>query len=115
KVFSRSGDDERRGPVDVEEVLESSLRMAWNEIRHRARLERDYREGRPAWGNESRLGQVFLNLVVNAAQAMPEGRSDENEIRVITRSADGQVVVEIRDTGSGISPEVLPHIFDPFF
>jgi CheY-like chemotaxis protein/two-component sensor histidine kinase len=115
KVFSRSGDEERRGPVDLEQVLESSLRMAWNEIRHRARLEKDYGEVPPAWGNEARLGQVFLNLVVNAAQALPEGRSDKNEIRVITRAVNGNVVVEIRDTGTGIPAEVLPHIFDPFF
>jgi CheY-like chemotaxis protein/two-component sensor histidine kinase len=115
KVFSRSGDEERRGPVDVQQVLESSLRMAWNEIRHRARLQRDYGQVPAAWGNESRLGQVFLNLLVNAAQALPEGRSEENEIRVSTRAQDGQVVVEIADTGGGIPPEVLPHIFDPFF
>jgi signal transduction histidine kinase len=114
KVFSRSGDEERRGPVDVRQVLESSLRMAWNEIRHRARLQRDYQEIPAAWGNESRLGQVFLNLLINAAQALPEGRSEENELRVATRHQDGRVVVEIRDTGSGIPPEVLPHIFEQF-
>jgi signal transduction histidine kinase len=115
KVFSRSGDEERRGPVDLKQVLESSLRMAWNEIRHRARLEKEYGDVPPAWGNESRLGQVFLNLVVNAAQALPEGRSDQNEIRVVTRAVNSNVVVEIRDTGTGIPAEVLPHIFDPFF
>jgi len=115
KVFSRSGDEDRRGPVDVEQVLESTVRMAWNEIRHRARLVRDYTEIPPAWGNESRLGQVFLNLLVNAAQALPAGRSEENEIRVATRAVEGGVVVEIQDTGSGIGPDVLPHIFDPFF
>jgi signal transduction histidine kinase len=116
KVFSRSGDEERCGPVDVTQVLESSLRMAWNEIRHRARLERDYGQDVPAvWGNESRLGQVFLNLLVNAAQALPEGRTDENEIRVVTRAVEGRVTVQIRDTGGGIPPEVLPRIFDPFF
>ncbi|HXU80885.1 MAG TPA: response regulator [Polyangia bacterium] len=115
KVFSRSGDEERRGPVDLKQVLESSLRMAWNEIRHRARLERDYGEIPPAWGNESRLGQVFLNLLINSAQALPEGRSETNEIRVVTRAHDNKVVVEVRDTGTGIPPEVLPKIFDPFF
>jgi signal transduction histidine kinase len=115
KVFSRSGDEERCGPVDLRRVLESSLRMAWNEIRHRARLEKDFADIAPAWGNESRLGQVFLNLVINAAQALPDGRSDQNEIRVVTRQQGDRVVVEVRDTGAGIPPEVLPHIFDPFF
>jgi signal transduction histidine kinase len=115
KVFSRSGDEERRGPIDVERVLESSLRMAWNEIRHRARVEKDYGGVPPASGNESRLGQVFLNLLVNAAQAMPDGRSHDHLIRVVTRHQQDRVLVEIHDDGSGIPADVLPHVFDPFF
>jgi CheY-like chemotaxis protein len=116
RVFSRSGDEERRGPVDIRDVLESSIRMASNEIRHRARLVTDFADAPPVEGNESRLGQLFLNLVVNAAQAIPQGNAAANEIRVATRANEsGQVVVEIRDTGAGIPPEVLPHIFDPFF
>lgn len=115
KMFSRA-DDERSGPVDVQRAIESSLRMAWNEIRHRARLVKDYGVVPPVEGNDARLGQVFLNLIVNAAQAIPEGHSESNEIRVITRPVDdGRVLVEIRDTGEGISPEILPRIFDPFF
>jgi CheY-like chemotaxis protein len=67
-------------------------------------------------GNEARLGQVFLNLLVNAAQAIPEGNADKNEIRVATRvGPSGQVVVEIADTGCGIAPENLTRIWDPFF
>jgi len=116
KVFSRSEEEERRGPVDVRGVLESSARMASNEIRHRARLVKEYGEVPKAQANEARLGQVFLNLLINAAQAIPEGRAEANEIGIATRSdAAGNVVVEIRDTGSGIPPEVLPRIFDPFF
>jgi signal transduction histidine kinase len=115
KIFSRAGDDEQNGAVDLERVLESSLRMAWNEIRHRARLRKEYGAAPAAQGNESRLGQVFLNLIVNAAQAIPEGRSEDNEIRVAIRQEGDQVVVEIGDTGTGIPPHVLPRIFDPFF
>jgi signal transduction histidine kinase len=115
KIFSRS-DDERRGPVDVARVLESAIRMAWNEIRHRARLVKDFAKTPPVEGNEARLGQVFLNLIVNAAQSMPEGRAGKNEIRVATRLDDqGRVVVEVRDTGSGIPDAILSRIFDPFF
>ncbi|HYX92860.1 MAG TPA: response regulator, partial [Myxococcaceae bacterium] len=115
KIFSRS-EEETLGAVDVRHVLESSVRMAWNEIRHRARLVKDYSDVPPVRANEARLGQVFLNLVVNAAQAMPEGRADKNEIRITTRQ-DGvnRVVVEVRDTGSGIPDSVLPRIFDPFY
>jgi signal transduction histidine kinase len=115
KIFSRS-DEEETGAVDVRRVIESALRMAWNEIRHRARLVKDYGDVPPVEGNEGRLGQVFLNLIVNAAQAMPEGRADRNEIRIVTRLDDrGRVVVEVRDTGSGIPEQVMSRIFDPFF
>lgn len=115
KIFSRA-DEDRRGAVDVHRVLESSLRMAWNEIRHRARLAKDYGDVPLVDANEARLGQVFLNLVVNAAQAIPEGNTDKNEIRLVTKvDADGRVVVEVRDTGSGIPEAVISKIFDPFF
>jgi CheY-like chemotaxis protein len=90
--------------------------MATNEIRHRARLIRDLRPVPPVEANESRLGQVFLNLLVNAAQAIPEGRASANEIRVATYvTDDGRVCIEISDTGSGIPPEVQKRLFTPFF
>lgn len=116
RIFSRQEDDIRKGSVDVGQVLESTLRMAWNEIRHRARLVKDYGKIPLALANEARLGQVFLNLVLNAAQAIPEGDAAGNEIRVVT-SVDptGRVQVEIRDTGPGIPPEVLGRLFTPFF
>lgn len=115
KIFSRAEED-RRGAVDTRRVLESALRMAWNEIRHRARLVKEYDEVPLVLANESRLGQVFLNLVVNAAQALPEGAANTNEIRVRTSTdAAGRVVVEIRDSGSGMPPETLKRLFTPFF
>ncbi|HEY6255061.1 MAG TPA: response regulator [Xanthobacteraceae bacterium] len=116
KNFSRSDDEEKTGPVDIQGVLESSIRMASNEIRHRARLVRNYGAVPPVEGSESKLGQVFINLIVNAAQAMPEGRIEANEIGIVTRTDDaGRAVVEISDTGAGIPQNVLPHIFDVFF
>jgi PAS domain S-box-containing protein len=115
KIFSRAEED-TRGPVDIRRVLESTFRMAWNEIRHRARLVKHYGPVPLVDGNESRLGQVFLNLVVNAAQAIPEGRADRNEIQVVTSTdARGRAVVEIRDTGPGMPPETLRRLFTPFF
>jgi len=116
KIFSR-GDDGSRIAVDVQRVLESSVKMAWNEIRHRARLVREFgRDVPPVEAEEARLGQVFLNLVLNAVQAIPEGDAKANEIRVATRTdREGHVVVEIRDTGGGIPNEVRPHLFEPFF
>jgi PAS domain S-box-containing protein len=115
KIFSR-GEEDRHGPVDVEHVLESTLRMAWNELRHRAKLVKHYGKVPPVDAHESRLGQVFLNLIVNAAHAIPPGNYDANEIRLST-SVDpaGRVVVSIRDTGTGIPTEVRPRLFTPFF
>src|SRR5262249_29796154 len=110
------GNVEQRGLVDVRGVVESSIQMAWHEIRHRARLVKSLGEVPYVEANEARLGQVFLNLLVNAAQAIPEGHANENEVRVTTRTdEDGHAVVEIADTGGGIDPEALPRIFDPFF
>jgi signal transduction histidine kinase len=115
RLFSRVRDEEQRGPVELRPLLESTLRMAWNEIRHRAQVVRDYSDIPPVWANEGRLGQVFLNLVINAAQAIPEGNSEGNEIRISTSHLGDRVVVEVRDTGAGIAPEVLPRVFDVFF
>lgn len=114
KIFSRSA-DERREPVDVHRVLDSSLRIAWNEIRHRAQLVKDYGDIPQVLADDSRLGQVFLNLAVNAAQAIEEGHADANELRVRTRRDGAEVVVEVADTGSGMSEETLRKLFTPFF
>ncbi len=116
RIFARTTPTEPRG-VDVHRALESCARMAWNEVRHRARLVKRYAEGAPRVdGHESRLCQVFLNLLVNAAQAIPEGQAGQHEIRIETSvEPDGQVVVRISDTGSGISAENLKHLFTPFF
>ncbi|MFQ5456862.1 MAG: PAS domain S-box protein [Myxococcota bacterium] len=115
RTFSRDGDEER-GPVDAQHVLESSINMAWSEIRKRAELVRDYRPTPPVHATESRLGQVFLNLLLNAAQAIPEDRPGENQIRVSTAPIGGdRVLIEVRDTGMGIPRENLDRIFQPFF
>lgn len=114
RLFSR--ESEVSGPVDVNQVLESSLRMAGNEIRHRARLIKELEAVPPVEANESRLGQVFLNLLTNAAQAIGEGRAQDNAIRVVSRqSSDGEVTIEVHDTGCGIEPADLGRLFTPFF
>jgi CheY-like chemotaxis protein len=115
KSFSRSDGDARR-PVGLQEVLDPTIDIAFNEIRHRARLVKEYLPTPRVHANESRLGQVFLNLLINAAQAIPDGAADRNEIRVRTfTDALGHAVVEIRDTGGGIPPEHVGRIFEPFF
>ena len=115
RVFAR-GDENQSGPVALRRVLDSSINIAWNEIRHRARLVKDYGDTPMVEANESRLGQVFLNLLLNAAHAIPEGATESNEIRVSTRTDErGYAVVEVRDTGAGIPPAIQERIFDPFF
>jgi PAS domain S-box-containing protein len=115
KVLSRSPEEELTGPVDAEAVMDSSLRVAQNEIRHRALLVRHYGRVPGVEANEARLGQVFLNLIINATQALDDGRAEQNEICVSTRLEGERAVIEVRDTGAGIPPENLARIFDAFF
>jgi signal transduction histidine kinase len=115
KTFAR-GDEEAKGPVDARRVLDSAAKIAWSQIRHRAQLQKDYKNVPDVHGNEARLAQVFLNLLVNAADAIPEGKASQNEIKLSTSLDDqGRVVVEVRDSGAGIPAENLKRIFDPFF
>ncbi|MET0791909.1 MAG: ATP-binding protein, partial [Polyangiaceae bacterium] len=114
RVFA-CNDDSPPAPMDIQRVMNSSINMAWNEIRHRARLIRDFEHVPSVLGNEARVGQVFLNLLVNAAQALPEGDMEGQEIRVKIANDRDRVVVSIADTGAGIPPDVLARLFEPFF
>ncbi|MFL5354122.1 ATP-binding protein [Archangium sp.] len=109
-------DDVALGPVDVAAVVRASAKMARHELRDRARLVEECSGVPLVKANSTRLGQVFLNLFINAAHAIEPGRMMENEVRVVARvSEPGRVTVEVRDTGGGIPPEHLRRIFDPFF
>ena len=109
-------DEEARTRVDIAGVLESALQVANNQIRVRARVKRDFGRLPHVMANEGRLVQVFLNLLVNAAHAIPEGRTAQNQIAVSARATPaGTVRVEVRDSGSGIPSECLEQIFDPFY
>jgi PAS domain S-box-containing protein len=115
RTFAR-GDPDTIGPVDVQATLEFSISMAAPQLRQRARLVRKYESTPYVQGNESRLGQVFLNLLVNAAQAIPEGAVGNHTVTVTVREGEGGwVIAEVSDTGSGIASEHLPRIFEPFF
>src|SRR5262249_55091032 len=107
--------DTSLGPVDVERTLDRAAATVDHEIRLRAHLVRNYGGVPSALASEGRLAQVFVNLLVNAAQAIPDGDAQGNEIRITTREDAGHIMVEIRDTGTGIAPEDLERIFVPFF
>ncbi len=108
--------DDRRGRVDLNAVIDACCNIAFAEIRHRARLVKDLRAVVPVLGSEAKLAQVILNLLVNAAHAMPEGDVEQNEIRIATSQLGRMaVLLEVCDTGSGIAPTNAPHVFDPFF
>jgi len=103
-------------PVKLGSALDLSASMADHEIRHRARLLKDYVDLPCVLGSEARLGQVFLNLLVNAAQSIAEGDVAGNTVSVSARPlGDDRVEVTIADTGAGISPELASRIFEPFF
>jgi PAS domain S-box-containing protein len=110
------GDEEQYGPVDVRAVIESSISMVSNQILMKAELVRNLGEVPMVEASESRLGQVFLNLLVNAAQAIRGGAVGRNKIGVSTcTDTAGRAVITVSDTGEGISPHVMGRIFDPFF
>jgi PAS domain S-box-containing protein len=113
KTFAR-GDEALLGPVMVEPVLESALNVVGSEIRKRASVERRFEDVPPVNGNAARLEQVFVNLLLNAAQAIPDAGSDHRITVTLARDND-MVKISVADTGSGIADDVLDRIFDPFF
>jgi PAS domain S-box-containing protein len=102
-------------PVSLQSCLEHALDMAQNEIRYRARVVRDYAQIPTVLASEGRLTQVFLNLIVNAAQAIDEGHVERNEIRVRTYAEDDLSCAAVSDTGRGIAAEHQAKVFEPFF
>ena len=114
KVLARP-DEGERSVVDLKAVIHGALKIASVAIRNKAQVVEDYQELPPVLGNAARLGQVFLNLLINAAQAIPSGSPEQHQIRVATRAGAERVTVEVSDTGKGIPTEALERVFDPFF
>ncbi len=115
KQLSRA-DEQTVAALNLQKVAESSLAMLANEIQHRGTLIRDYQATPSVRGNESRLGQVVLNLLQNALHALEEVRGGLQEITVGTSTdAAGNAVLWVQDTGPGIAPAALARIFEPFF
>jgi signal transduction histidine kinase len=109
--------EERLALVALRDALGGALALTENQIKHRARLVCDLDQDAYVRGDAERIEQLFVNLLLNAAQAIPEGRAGDNHIRVSVRQLAAQetVVVEIEDSGVGIPIAVQERIFQPFF
>lgn len=109
--------DDDHNHANVRETLELALRIGANKIYPRARVETTFVDVPPVAMGSTRLGQVLLNLLVNAAQAIPEGASEDNLVRVACglETNGEQVLIEVEDTGCGIAAENMPRVFNPFF
>ncbi len=114
KTFSRP-DERSLLPVDLRAVVESVLKLVAKEVEARARLVLDLQDTSPVTGNDARLIQVVLNLVVNAYQAVPPDAPASNQVTVATRNEGGNVIVEVSDSGPGVAPADRERIFEPFY
>jgi signal transduction histidine kinase len=117
QMVSPGQHEERLTSVALRDVLGRAVALTENQIRHRARLQCDLDQDVHVRGDGDRIEQLFVNLLLNAAQAIPEGRADQNRVRVGVRQLSGQcvAVVEIEDSGVGIPHAVRERIFQPFF
>jgi PAS domain S-box-containing protein len=115
KTFSRTNGDPMAS-VNINNLVDSAISMTFHEIKYKAKVERHFDTGLPPLiANTTRLQQVFVNLLVNAAHAIPSGNAEQNRILVSTGMEGGRIFIRVSDTGKGIPAEVLPRIFDPFF
>lgn len=114
--FSRPRPTDDSRVVQLGPCIEWAIRTTAHELRQRAELVTEFAAVPPVRADDARLGQVFINLLMNAAQAIAPGSADRNRVTIVTRTdTRGWAVIEVRDTGSGMSPEIRKHIFDPFF
>ena len=107
--------DRPRTVVDLGELVERTLRIASYEAERRGRIERVVEDGVTAEVRAGRVAQVLLNLVLNAAQALPAGDPEHQRIEVRTRRSGDRALIEVADTGPGVPEELASRIFEPFF
>lgn len=104
-------DRSRQLQADINEGLESTLKVVWNELKYKCRVEKNYGSLPLISCFAGELNQVFMNLLVNAAQAI----ADNGVIRITTEATDSEILVHISDNGCGIPAEVQSKLFTPFF
>lgn len=108
-------DDEAGGWFELNEAIRSALRIARVETTRRAIVQADLLDGLEVRGSPGPVSQVFVNLLVNAAQALEGWQGARKEIRITCRRETDRAIIEVSDTGPGIPPELLPRLFQPFF
>lgn len=111
KDFSRVGRDQKMQPADLLQGLDSTLNIVWNDLKYKVRLEKHYGNLPPVECLASEINQVFLNLLLNAGQAIEQ----RGTIELASGCDDNEAWISITDSGCGIPPEAMPHLFDPFF
>ncbi len=110
KSFARV-DEAEQVEADINECIESTLRIVWNNLKYKCTVEKTLGALPKVLCQPGKLNQVFLNLLVNAAEAIP----DKGVISILTECVGGHIIVRISDTGSGIEPEYVNSLFTPFF
>lgn len=110
KSFSRA-DDGERAATDINACIESAITIAWNEIKYKATLEKQLGVLTPILCSPNQLNQVFMNLLINAVQAIEK----EGRITVRTWREGAWICASVSDTGCGMPPETISRIFEPFF
>jgi two-component system, NtrC family, sensor kinase len=110
KDFAHPGDDKLKF-ADINRNIESTLNIVWNELKYKATVTKEFGNLPQVECYPHQLNQVFMNILVNAAQAIEK----KGEIKIVTEFIDNNVRISISDTGSGINKENIPKIFDPFF
>src|SRR6185437_15836101 len=110
-----ASDGGRRAVVDVNRTVESALSLTRGQLLERARIERDLGDVPPVVMDDGRLGQIMVNLLVNAAQAIPKSYDGDHHVTVTTRSDGHTVEIEVVDTGVGVPAENVARIWQPFF
>jgi two-component system NtrC family sensor kinase len=110
RTFSRKSESKRIA-LDISQIMEFTLSLAWNEIKYKVDVVKDYRATSTVLGDPTELSQVVLNILLNAVQSI----DDKGTIIFATYEEQGKVIAKISDTGCGIAPDILSRIFDPFF
>jgi two-component system cell cycle sensor histidine kinase/response regulator CckA len=115
RAFTRI-EDRTRAPVDVHGVVESAITLVPADLKRRAKLNKQFGVPPIVLANEGALAQVFLNLVTNAFQAIPDDGADSHEVTIRTGSdRAGRAFVEVTDDGEGVPEHLTGRIFEPFF